>query len=122
MQSGKPLLEGCVTEDDVAQEDPVVMEQMDIAKPSKGDAYCYFPQTDTAFLDVMDEEYPTATITLNVRPANAWVRSLNAWDGFHERFAICQRLSTSGLPDMELETDEQIMNFFDLHNNNIRRS
>jgi len=102
----QPTLHGC-------GENVDVYAQMD--DPSGRIGLCYFPQVE--LMHEIHKWYPNVTFILNLRNESNWVNSLNHWQGMRNRITKCD---ISGLPTGVGETDEELINWYHNHSQNVR--
>ena len=74
-QKGLPIFESCGKYDVYAQMDYEYLPG------------CYFPQIE--LLNVLVEQAPNATLILNLRPSDHWVKSVQNWGSMSKRLALC---------------------------------
>lgn len=100
-QNAVPLLQGCGEFEVYAQLD---VDGID------GPDYCYFPQIE--LLDGLLDNYPNATLVLNVRPVRHWIDSVNKWNNLRSRLVQCE---ITGLPSGHGAEDNEMELFFHKH-------
>mmetsp|Transcript_16919 Transcript_16919/g.33768 ORF Transcript_16919/g.33768 Transcript_16919/m.33768 type:complete len:453 (-) Transcript_16919:1975-3333(-) len=86
---------------------------------------CSFPQI--THLDELHAAYPNATLILNTRPAENWIRSISQWNPTPDRVAdkgyLRRVLAQCDLPGFSSgvgETDEELALFYNSHSERIR--
>lgn len=91
----RPLLHGCGNFD--------VYTQLD----HPGPGVCFFPQVE--LLRELSAEYPHATLLLNVRPVEHWIRSVDKWGDLRQRFIEC---NITGLPTGVGSNNTELAQFY----------
>lgn len=94
-ERNRSLLDGCGNFD--------VYTQLDHPDPG----VCFFPQIE--LLRELSAEHPHATLLLNVRPVQHWIRSVDKWGDLRQRLIAC---NITGLPGGVGGSDADMAQFY----------
>ena len=101
----QPALDGCGGFD--------VYSQLDHIHPPDA---CFFPQVSA--LEALSQDYSSATLILNVRPVNRWLRSIKSW---YRHGSMAERMASCDLPGLMSGSDGDLKAWYVQHIRRVRR-